>query len=96
MTSSGSSVFLLQVDWCKTAGAVPVWLGGGPVDGICVPCGECTAGRTLCGVCSVANGGGVLGATAVGGLTAWVTGGDVDATGATLPMLDVSGLTASR
>ena len=34
---------------------------------------------------------GVLVATAVGGLTAWVPRAGVDAAGATLPMLDVSG-----
>ena len=34
-------------------------------------------------------------ATALGSPTAWVAGADVDATGATSPMLDVSGLTAS-
>ena len=38
---------------------------------------------------------GVAGATAVGSLTARMAGGDTDAAGATLPMLDVSGLTAS-
>ena len=50
------------------------------------------------GVCSVASGAagvGVMGATVVAGLTAWVAGADVDAAGATSPMLDVSGLTAS-
>ena len=53
----------------------------------------------MCGVCSVATGAasvGVAGAKAVGGLTAWVAGADADAVGATSPMLDVSGLTASR
>ena len=68
------------------------------MDGICVHCGEHTAGRALHGVCSVAAGAagvGVVGATAVGSLTAWVAGADVDEAGATLPMLDVSGLTAS-
>ena len=76
-----------------------VWLVGAPRDGVCVLCGEHTAGRALCGVCSVAAGAagvGVVGATAVSSFTAWVTGADVDAVGATLPMLDVSGLTASR
>ena len=51
------------------------------------------------GVCSVAAdaaGVGVVGATAVDGLTAWMTGADVDSAGATLPMLDVSGLAAFR
>ena len=69
------------------------------MDGICVHCGEHTAGIALHGVCSVATGAagvGVVDATAVGNLTAWVAGADVDAAGATLPMLDVSGLTASR
>ena len=90
--------FLLQVDWHRTAGAVPVWLRGAPVDGICVCCVEHTAGRALNGVCSVAAGTagvGIMGATAVGGLTTWVTGADAAAAGATLQMLDVSGLTAS-
>ena len=52
---------------------MPVWLGGAPVDGIFVPCGKCTAGGALHGVCSVAAGAagvGAAGATAVGGLTA--------------------------
>ena len=65
---------------------------------VCVCCGEHTAGGALWGVCSVAAGTagvGGLGATAVGGLTAWVAGADVDAACATLTMLDVSGLTAS-
>ena len=65
--------------------------------GICVCCDEHTAGRALHGVCSVAAGAagvGVVDATAVGSLTAWAAGADVDAAGATLPMLDVSGLTA--
>ena len=69
------------------------------MDGICVHCGECTASIALHGVCSVAAGEagvGVVGGTAVGGLTAWVAAADVDAAGATLPMLDVSSLTASR
>ena len=82
-----------------TAGAVPVWLGGAPVDGICVHHGEHTAGIALHGVGSVAAGAagvGVVGATVVGSLTAWVAGADVDAASATLPMLDVSGLTASQ
>ena len=70
---------------------MPVQLRGTPVDGVCVHCGECTAGRALCGVCCVAAGVGVVGATAVGGLTTWVAGADVDAAGATSPMLDVSG-----
>ena len=54
--------------------------------------------KTLCGVCSVAAGAagvGVAGAAAVGSLTAWEAGAVVDAAGATSPMLDVSGLTAS-
>ena len=66
--------------------------------GICVCCGKHTAGGALNGVCSVAAGAacvGVAGATAVGGLTAWVVQADVDAAGATSPMLDVSGVTAS-
>ena len=77
---------------------MPVWLRGALLDGICVHCGECTAGRALHGVCSVAAGAagiGVVGATAVGGLTAWVVGADLDVAGATSPMLDVFGLTAS-
>ena len=77
---------------------MPVWPGGGPVDGICVHCVKCTAGIALCGVCNVAVGAagvGVVCATAVGGLTAWVAGADVDAAGATSPMFDVSGLTVS-
>ena len=68
------------------------------MDGICVCCGKHTAGRALHGVCSVAAGAagvGVVGATAVGGLTAWVAGADVDAAGAISPMLDVSRSTAS-
>ena len=76
-----------------------VWLRGAPVDGICVCCGKCTAGRAFCGVCTVAAsaaGVGVAGSTAVADLTAWVAGTDVDAAGATSPMLDVSGLTATR
>ena len=51
-----------------------------------------------CGVCSVAAdaaGVGVVGAIAVGSLTAWLAGADVDVACATSPMLDVSGLTAS-
>ena len=81
-----------------TAGAVPVWHRGLPVDGICVSCGEHIAHAALHGVCSVAAGVagvGIVSATAVGGLTAWVAGTDVDVVGATLPMLDVSGLTTS-
>ena len=91
--------FLLWVDWCRTAGAVPTSLGGAPVDGICIYCGECTADIALHGVCSVAAGAagvGDVGATAVGSITAWVEGADVDAAGATSPMLDVSGLIASK
>ena len=68
------------------------------MDGICVHCGECTVGRSLHGVCSVADGAagvGIAGATAVGNLTTWVAGADVDVAGATFPMLDISGLTAS-
>ena len=48
---------------------MPVWLGEAPVDGVCVCCGEHTAGGALHGVCSVAAGAagvGVTGATAVG------------------------------
>ena len=77
---------------------MPVWLREAPVDGICVHCGECTTGRALHGVCSVAAGAtsaGVMGATAVGSLTTWAAGADTDAAGTTSPMLDVSGLTAS-
>ena len=77
---------------------MPVWLRGAPADGTCVNCGECTVGGALHGVCSVAAGAagvGIVGVTAVDGLTAWVAGADVDAAGATVPMLDVSGLTAS-
>ena len=115
MASSGSSVkdspgvcissrsldggFLLQVDECRTAGSVPVWLRRAPVDGICIHCGKHTAGIALHGVCSVATGAagvGVAGATAVGGFTAWVAGANVVAAGDTSPMLDVSGLTAFR
>ena len=93
------SGFLFQVDQCRTARAVPVWLRGAPVDGVCVHCDKCTAGRALHGVCSVdagAAGVGVVGATAVGGLTTWEAGADVHAAGATSLMLDISGLTASR
>ena len=75
-----------------------VWLGGDPVDSFFVCGGEHTAGGALCGDCSVAAGAadvGVVGATVVGGLIAWVAGADVDTAGATLPMFDVSGLTAS-
>ena len=61
------------------------------MDGVCVPCHEHTADRALHGVYSV----GVAGATAAGGLTAWVAEADVDAAPSTLPMLDVSGLTVS-
>ena len=74
-----------------------MWLRGALVDGICVQGGECTADIALYGVCSVAAGAtgvGVAGATVVCSLTTWVAGADVDAAGATLPMLDVSGLTA--
>ena len=81
-----------------TAGDVPAWLREAPVDGICVHCDEHSAGRPLHGVCSVAAGAsdvGFMGTAAVGSLTAWVAGADVDAADATLPMLDVSGLTAS-
>ena len=69
------------------------------MDGVCICCGECTAGRALHGVWSVAAGAtcvGVVGAIAVGGHTAWLAGADVDAAGVKLPMLDVSGLIASR
>ena len=68
------------------------------MDFVCVHCGECITGRALHGVCSVAAGAagvGVVGATTVGSLTAWMPGVDVDGAGATLPMLDVSSLTAS-
>ena len=68
-----------------------------PVDGICVHCATHTADRTLHGFCSIDSGAAdvvVLGATAVGSFTSWV-GADVDAAGATSPMMDVSGLTAS-
>ena len=74
------------------------WLRGALVDGICVGHGEHTASRALHGVCNLAAdaaGVGVLGATAVGSLNAWVTGAVVDAAGVKLPMLYVSGLTAS-
>ena len=57
------------------------------------------AGRALHEVFSVAAGATsviVVGATAVGSLTAWVAGADADAAGATSPMLDVSGFTVSR
>ena len=90
--------FLLQVDQHRTAGVVQVLLRQVPVDGICVHCGEHTACGALHGVCSVAVGAAavdVVGTTAVGSLTVRVAGADVDAAGATLPMLDVSGLTAS-
>ena len=69
---------------------MPVWHRGASVDGISVCHGEHNAGGALHGVCSVtagAAGGGVVGATAVGSLTAWVAGANVDAAGATLPML---------
>ena len=58
------------------------------MDGVCVHCGECTTVGALHGVCSVAAGAagvGVAGAIAVGSLTAWVAGADVDAGGATIP-----------
>ena len=77
---------------------MPVWLREAPVAGICVHCGECTAGRALHGVCSVAAGAagvGIVDATAIGSLTAWMAGADADAAVATSPMLDVPGLTAS-
>ena len=67
------------------------------MDGICVCCGECTAGGALPGVCCVAADAthvGVVGATAVGSLTACVSGADSDVAGTISPMLDVSGLTA--
>ena len=69
---------------------MPVWLREAPVDGICVHCGKHTACGALHGVCIVAAGAagvGVVGAIAVGSLTAWVAGADVDAAGATSPML---------
>ena len=78
--------------------AVPVWLREAPVDGICVCCGEHTVRGALCGVYSVAAGAagvGLVGATAVGSLATFVAGADVDAAAATLPMLDLSDLTAS-
>ena len=78
---------------------MPVWLREAPVDGICVHCGEHTAGEDLHGVCNVAAGAagvGVVGGTAIASLTAWMAGADADAAGATLPMLDVSHLTVSR
>ena len=75
---------------------MPVLLRGAPVDGVCVHCGECTAGRAMHDICIVAAGVGIVGATAVGSLTGWVAGADVDVADAALPMLDVSGLTASR
>ena len=56
---------------------MPVWLGGAPVDGICVYCGKHTVGRTSHGVCSVAAGAagvGVVGATSIGSLTPRVAG----------------------
>ena len=68
------------------------------MNGVCVNCDKCTAGRALHGVCSVAAGAagiGVGGATAIGDLTACVAGADMDAVGATLAMLYVFGLTAS-
>ena len=71
-----------------------VWLRGAPVDAIFICCGECTASGALHGVCSVAAGVagvGVVGAAAVGGLTAWVAGADVHVGVAASPMLDVSG-----
>ena len=77
---------------------MPVWLRGASVGGTCVCHGEHTAGGALHGVCSVAAGAAgicVVGVTAVGSLTAWVAGTDVHAAGATLPMLGVSGFTAS-
>ena len=69
------------------------------MDGICVHHSEYTAGRPFHGVCSVTAGAadvGVVGVAAVGSLTAWVAGADVDAAGTTLAMLGVAGLTASR
>ena len=63
-----------------------------------VHCGKCTKCGAFHGICDVATSAasvGVVGATAVGSHTAWVAGTDVDAAGATSPMLDVSGLTAS-
>ena len=68
------------------------------MDGICVHPAEHTPGEALHGDCSVAAGAagvGAVGATAVGSLTAWMAAADVDAASTTLPMLDVSGLTAS-
>ena len=70
------------------------WFGEAPVDGICVCCGEVTAGGALHGVCGLgagAAGVGGVGVTAVGSLAAWVEGADVDTAGVTLPVLDVSG-----
>ena len=52
-----------------------VWLREAPVDGIYVCHGEHTVGRALCEVCCEAvgaSGVGIVGATAVGSLTAWV------------------------
>ena len=54
--------------------------------------------NTMHGVCSVdagVAGVGVAGATTVDSLTTWMAGAGIDAAGAILPMLDVSGLTAS-
>ena len=68
------------------------------MDGSCVCHGKHTAGGALHGVCSVAAGAadvGAVGITAVGSFTAWVTGTDVDAASATLPMLDVSSMASS-
>ena len=52
----------------------------------------------MCGVCSVAVGAAgvsVVGVSVTGSLTPWVAGVDADAACATLPLLDVSGLTVS-
>ena len=55
----------------------------------------CRHSFAVCSVAAGAAGVGVVGVRAVGSLTSWVAGADVDAAGATPPMLDVSGLTAS-
>ena len=82
-----------QQELCQTGSEELQWMAS-----VC-HCGKCTTGRTLHGVISIAAGAagvGVAGATAVGGLSAWVAGADVDAAGATSPMLEISGLTPSR
>ena len=71
-----------------------VWQGEAPVDGICVHCGEHTAGRALCGASRVAAGAagvGVVGVVAVS-LSGWQElMHDLDQVGASIGFADVGG-----